>query len=215
MSNEVKNALFLHCLFDSPNYNFDPTRIFYDYIDWILRSLEIISRGDQPWIVRSHPHAVLHGEDTYQLLCSYPFVRKVLMADNIIFQTGHLTRLDLKHLVKIVTYSGTVAEEAVLCLRRPITIAHTFISQLFSDLCHRPQSVAQYETLLLSKCDSSFRLHLDSIHTFEAYLQKIADIVPPELQFLIANGFVEYFGELDPKEIERYLDQMYFMQNAS
>ena len=215
MSNEVRNAIFLHCLFDSPNHNFDPTRIFYDYIDWISISLEIISRDDQPWIIRSHPHSVFCGEDTYQLLCSYPLVRKALMADNIIFQTGHLTRLDLKHLMKIVTYSGTVAEEAVLCHHRPITIAHTFISQLFPDLCHKPQSVAEYESLLLSKLDSSFRLHLDSIRTFEAYLQKIADIVPPELQISVVNGSADYFGELNPKEIERYLDQMYFLQNAS
>ena len=214
MSNEVKNALFLHCLFDSPNHNFDPTRIFYDYIDWILRSLEIISRGDQSWIVRSHPHSVLLGEDTYQLLCSYPLMRKALMADNIIFQNGHLTRLDLKYLQKIVTYSGTVAEEAVLCLRRPITIAHSFVSQLFPDLCHRPQSISQYETLLLSKCDSSFRLHLDSIHAFEAYLQKISDITPPELHFSVDNGFRQYSGELDQKEINRYLDLMYFLQNV-
>lgn len=213
---EVKNIVFLHCLYDSPNHNFDPSRIFFDYIDWILATLRIISSDDQPWIVRSHPHSVFHGEETYRLLCTYPSIKKLLESDNIIFQHGHLCSLPpLNSFLKIVTYSGTVAEEAIISCRRPITIAHTFVSQLFPGLCFRPASLAVYRNILLSGRHEDFCLPADSILSFVRYLGMIDDTVPPELRFSVINGSVQYFGALEPSQIDGYLDIMLSIQDSS
>ena len=215
LASDASNIIFLHCLYDSANHNFDPTRIFYDYIDWISRTLETISRDDQPWIVRSHPHSVCHGEDSYQLLCGFPTIRKLFKSDNIFFQYGHLVSLrPLNSFLKIVTYSGSVAEEAILFHRRPITIAHTFISQLFPALCFKPSSVRDYEKLLLSGRSDVFCLQADSVLPFESYLKKIGEIVPPELQFSILNGSIQYSDALDPSDVQDYLDLMSAVQNG-
>lgn len=209
VDNEIENVVFLHCLYDSPNHNFDQERIFYDYIDWITKTLEVISRDDRPWIVRTHPHSALLGEDTYNVLCRYPKVRKLFKSSNIFLQFGHAAKLPpLSAFLKIVTYCGTVAEEAVSYHRRPITIAHTFVSQLFPDLCFKPTSFSDYEKLLLSKHDKIFSLPPDSVSSFDCYQKRIADIIPSALRFSVSTGYVEYRGALMPSEIDDYLALM-------
>ena len=52
------NVIFLHIFRDSPFNCIDNTRIFADYVDWILQTLSIIQYSQEDWLIKAHPSAL-------------------------------------------------------------------------------------------------------------------------------------------------------------
>tara|TARA_X000000950_G_scaffold287434_1_gene399666 strand:+ start:3195 stop:4700 length:1506 start_codon:yes stop_codon:yes gene_type:complete len=158
---KIENIIFLHIFKDTPNHIVDENRIFTNYIEWIIATLKIISSSDEKWLIRLHPSYKKWGEDQYGIIrLLIKSISKSKNLQNIILDDMQRSNVSLlKNAKKIITYSGTVANEAVCYGIKPITISKTNIFELENNLVFKPKNYLEYKKLILDNDDKKFKLN--------------------------------------------------------
>lgn len=168
-----KNIILLHVFRDSPFNYIDRNRIFSDYVEWVSRTLKIIAKSRESWLIKSHPSAKRWGEDQevwLEAICKKSFNGK--WPANIEISYGGYSNLDLfQNATRIVTYHGTAHLEAACCGIKPIVISEVTLSSYDPTLVLKPNSLSDYEKLLcLAGEDRTFRLEEKSVDTAKKLL---------------------------------------------
>ena len=158
---KIENVIFLHVFKDTPNHIVDKNKIFMNYVEWILGTLKIISSSDEKWLIRLHPSYKKWGEDQPRIIrLLIKSISKSKSLKNIILDDMKRSNISLlKNAKKIVTYSGTVANEAVCYGIKPITISKTNIFELDNNLVFKPKNYIEYKKLILDNDHSKFKLN--------------------------------------------------------
>lgn len=147
-----KNIIFLHIFRDSPYEYIDPDRLYSDFVDWVMRTLEIIARSNEDWLIKFHPGAARWGENQAKWVAAIVF--EVFgpsgLPSHIKISAEEYSNFDLfGHASRVVTYSGTAHLEAACSGVRPIVISHTTLASFDSGLVLKPKNKADYEEMLL------------------------------------------------------------------
>ena len=156
-----KNIILLHIFRDSPFNYIDPNRIFADYIDWMMNTIEIIAKSSERWMIKTHPSASRWGENQ---LCWLQAIAKAVCPngwpENIVVSDEEYSNVDLfRHARRFITYSGTMHLEAASWGKKPIVISEVALHSFNGDYVLKPNSIEEYESLLLkSSTDSVFQL---------------------------------------------------------
>jgi|LakMenEpi03Aug12_release.lakeMendotaPanAssembly.Ray.scaffolds.fasta_scaffold11494_11 hypothetical protein len=162
------NYIFLHIFKDSPFNIIDRSRIFADYFDWIINTLNIIKKTNQNWSIRIHPSSKRWGED--QILILNKILndnlsleeRKFFFIDNSYFSNVDV----FKNIKKAVTFSGTAHLEIACFGIKPIVISRVSSENINNQLFLKPKTISEYKDLLLTDSNSSiFKLNKAAIKT--------------------------------------------------
>ncbi len=152
--NYPKNVILLHIFKDSPFNYIDDKRIFYDYFDWIKKTLKIIEKSNEYWSLRIHPNASRWGENQKiiidNLLKENPNFKKKILVDNSYVSNNFI----FKNVKRLVTYSGTSHLEASCFKIKPIMISRSSLECLNSNFVLKPKSIKEYENYLLQNSNN-------------------------------------------------------------
>ncbi len=168
-----KNLIFLHVFRDSAFNYLDRSRLFFDYVDWILHTLDILESSRETWLIRLHPSANRWGEDQEKWLVA---ISRQLSAgklpSNVFLDKGGYSNLSLiESSSRVVTYHGSVHLEAGSLGIKPITISETTMGGVSPESVHKPKSLEEYKNLLLMDSQSSdFRLDNQQKSKYQALL---------------------------------------------
>jgi hypothetical protein len=155
-SYSAKNYIFLHVFRDSPFHCIDQTRIFADYVEWLISTLSILRESSENWIIRMHPSALKWGErQDYWIDSVVNELEWSSLPKHISIDKSSSSTLDiLENAQRIVTYSGSVALEACCYGIRPITISNSSASSCEQAIVLKPNSRQVYRNLLLASSDN-------------------------------------------------------------
>ena len=155
--NTPKNIIFLHIFRDSPFNHIDRTRIFSDYVQWIIETFKILMESSDLWLIKIHPSSARWGEDQMAWLKSIgKSVFGYKWPKNIQIDSIGYSNIDLlKNAKRIVTYRGTVHLEAACFGIKPIIISEVSLSSFNENLVHKPKSLQEYKQLLMRSENSS------------------------------------------------------------
>jgi len=162
------NVIFLHVFRDSPFYHIDLKRVFIDYVDWILTTLEVLACSDEQWLIKEHPSAELWGESqtTWMEALTKAVYGKTGLPSNVVLTSSEYSNIDLLCKAKrVVTYAGSVHMEAACLGVKPITIAMTALESIDPSFVLRPNSRAEYRSMLLRGEDNDFKLGREFVET--------------------------------------------------
>lgn len=141
-----KNVIFLHIFKDSPFNVIDKDRVFFDYFEWILKTVSIIKNSEENWSMRLHPNARRWGENQFivfkNLIKNLP--KNVILDENLISNNNLF-----KIAKRVVTYSGTSHLEASAFGIKPIIISDVTLSRLNKTYVLKPKNINNYRQLLL------------------------------------------------------------------
>ena len=145
-----KNVILLHIFKDSPFNVIDKKRIFFDYFDWIKKTIDILSLSEEKWAIRLHPNYKRWGEDQKKVLKNILnkkiknfFIDDKLISNNQMF----------KKVKRVVTFSGTSHLEASCFGIKPIVISDVMLGKLDNKFIFKPKNYSEYKKLLLQKSD--------------------------------------------------------------
>lgn len=155
------NVILLHVFRDSPFNYIDQTRIFSDYVDWVISTFDILKNSPEEWLVKFHPSATRWGEDQWKWVTK--IMNKVFGNDwplNIKFTRDDHSNIDIFEGAKrIVTYHGTAHLEAACWGIKPIVISNVTLSSFDPEMVLKPVKLDGYaDLLLLSSEHSCFKL---------------------------------------------------------
>ncbi len=159
------NVLMLHIFRDSP-YNFlDKDRIFCDYYEWVIKTLKIINKSTEEWLIRPHPNSSRWGENSIDILNQIIKSTIVKLPKNIKIENNAISMQELYSKTKrIVTYSGTSNIEIACFGIKPIIISETILSYYNENFVLKPKNYEEYKNFLLSDFKSEkFKLKNDKI----------------------------------------------------
>ena len=156
ISSYPKNVILLHIFKDSPFNVIDNKRIFFDYFDWISKTLEILKKSDEKWAIRLHPNHKRWGENQTLILKK---ILKNYNKNNLLIDNKLISNNDMFSRVRrVVTFSGTSHLEASCFGIKPIIISEVTLSKLNKNLVLKPKNFKEYEKLLLtSSLDNKFK----------------------------------------------------------
>ena len=146
-----RNVIFLHIFKDSPFNFLDEKRIFYDYFDWIKKTLQILKYSNEKWSIRIHPNASRWGENQKKiinnlLVNSIELKNKILIDDNLVSNNFIFNNIN-----RIVTYSGTSHLEASCFKIKPIMISKSSLECIDKNFVLKPKNIKEYKKFLLKK----------------------------------------------------------------
>ena len=141
---KIKNLVMLHIFRDSPFINLDKKRIFLNYIDWIDETIKIIKNVREEWYFKIHPNSKSWGENPMIILNK--LLKKNEAKNIFILKKGNI-RL-MKNLKRVVTYSGSVTEEAISLGIKPIVISDTAIYNFDKKSVLKPKNLIEYKKML-------------------------------------------------------------------
>jgi hypothetical protein len=160
------NVIMLHVFKDSPFEIIDTKRIFIDYYNWIIKTLDIIKDSNEIWILRKHPASDRWGEDQRKII--YNIFKKVFdkgVPKNIIFDEDSRSNIEqFKISKRIITYSGSSHLEAACFGIKPIVISDVTLSKFDKRLVWKPKNIQEYKKLLLGDKENMFRLSSQQIN---------------------------------------------------
>ena len=147
----------LHVFKDSPFNFIDKNRIFSDYIDWIQYTIDIIKNSKEKWLMRMHPSAKNWGENQKNIINNLLGKKYT----NIFVDENNFTNVEIfKKTKRLVTYSGTSHLEVAIYGVKPIIISETIGYRYLKNSVHKPKTLEDYTSLLLSN-SSSKKFQLD------------------------------------------------------
>ena len=147
-----QNVIFLHIFQDSPYNVIDKNRIFVDYIDWFLITLNIIKQSNESWIIRIHPGSSRWGENLKFFIKNE--IKKT-KANNIILLESDISNNQIFKIAKrIITFSGTSHLEAACFGIKPIIIQSTQLDCFNKNYVLKPRSISEYNRLLIKSSNS-------------------------------------------------------------
>ena len=146
------NILFLHVFHDSPFHTHDNQRLFFSYRDWVFHTLKVLSNSQQTWFIKLHPSAPKWGEDSLLILNSIITKSIGSLPQNIHIDNSPASpdKRFLAHADKIVTFSGTVAIEALALGRKPIVICRNSFFNASDSPFFIPKTLPEYTKYLLN-----------------------------------------------------------------
>jgi len=163
---KIINVIMLHVFKDSPFEIIDTKRIFIDYYNWIVKTLEIIKYSNEIWILRKHPASNRWGEDQRKII--HDIFQKVFGKDvpkNIIFDEDSRSNIQqFKISKRIITYSGSSHLEAACFGIKPIVISDVTLSKFDKRLVWKPRHIHEYKKLLLGGKKNMFKLNSQQIN---------------------------------------------------
>ena len=172
IKNYPKNVIFLHIFKDSPFNYLDEKRIFYDYFDWIKKTLQIIKHSNEKWSIRIHPNASRWGENQKKiinnlLINNTELKNKILIDDNLVSNNFIFNNVN-----RLVTYSGTSHLEASCFKIKPIMISKSSLECIDkSFVLKKPKNIKEYKKFLLKKStDKIFLQPLKVVNKSKTYL---------------------------------------------
>ena len=161
--NYPKNVILLHIFKDSPFNYIDDKRIFYDYFDWIKKTLKIIEKSNEYWSLRIHPNASRWGENQKiiidNLLKENPNIKKKILVDDSYVSNNFI----FKTVKRLVTYSGTSHLEASCFKIKPIMISKSSLECLNSQFVLKPKNIKEYENYLLQNSNNKIFKQSNSV----------------------------------------------------
>jgi len=147
-----ENVIFLHVFGDSPFHFYKSERIFSDYFEWIIETIQMIGKSKKIWWLRVHPHAKIWGDSTeVRLSTIFKLVEK---PDNLRIMDNSISSSEvLKNAVRVVTFAGTVAQEAVQCGLRPVVINDINITEMLPGVAFKPVKKSEYASIIAAEDD--------------------------------------------------------------
>ncbi len=157
--NEVPaNVILLHVFRDSPFNYLDKERIFSDYVEWIIFTLETLRHSSEKWLLKLHPAAKRWGED--QLIWLQAIGDLVFNGDwpqNIEISQDNYTNIDVfENTNRVVTYHGTAHLEAASWGIRPIVISDVTLNSCDENMVIKPLTKSDYQNYLLAPSTTYF-----------------------------------------------------------
>ena len=150
-----KNVILLHIFKDSPFNLIDTSRIYSDYVDWIIETLKIVSESNEKWAIRYHPNARRWGENQKAVIKKIYELNNFKSINNLIIDDQSLSNNELFLKVKkVVTFSGTPHLEAACFGIKPIVIRSVAMSKYRSNLVFKVKNKKEYKKLLLADSNS-------------------------------------------------------------
>jgi len=150
------NIIFMHVFRDSPFFVVDTERIFFDYVQWISATINILRESGDIWLLKPHPSAPKWGEN--QMLWLNSIVKKAcngFMPSNIIIDPSPSSLSLYSAAKRIVTFNGTAHIEAACWGIKPIVISEVLLSSHSARLAFKPSTYDEYVHLLLSSSNSA------------------------------------------------------------
>ena len=143
-----KNVILLHIFKDSPFNVIDRERIFFDYFDWIKKTIDILNTSKEKWAIRLHPNYKRWGEDQKKILKKIlkKKINNYLIDDRLISNNQMFKKAN-----RIVTFSGTSHLEASCFGIKPIVISDVTLGKLDKKFVFKPKNYSEYKNLLLQK----------------------------------------------------------------
>jgi hypothetical protein len=147
-NNYPKNVILLHIFKDSPFNVIDRERIFFDYFDWIKKTIDIINTSNEKWAIRLHPNYKRWGEDQKRVLKNIinKKIKNFLIDDRLISNNQMFEEVK-----RVVTFSGTSHLEASCFGIKPIVISDVMLGKLNKKFIFKPKNYLEYKKLLLQK----------------------------------------------------------------
>lgn len=160
-----KNIVFLHIFKDSPFNTIDRDRIFIDYYEWVVGTLNILKESKEQWTIKVHPSSYRWGENKNNTIKK--LINKIYkdQISNIELIQTEFTNLDIfKNCNRLVTFSGTCHLEVACHGIRPITIQETQLEEFDKNYVLKPKDLNSYRQLLLEPSSSGiFKLNANEI----------------------------------------------------
>jgi hypothetical protein len=156
-----ENVVFLHVFRDSSFDCIDKDRIFADYFDWVVATINIIKDSKETWLLRQHPSAKRWGEDT-DVIMNYIKMKYFngKFPKNLVYKTADTSNINqFKNANRVVTYSGHPHLEASCFGKKPIIISRTTLSDYNKELYFKPKNYNEYKKIMLiNSNDKRFKL---------------------------------------------------------
>ena len=200
-----QNVILLHIFKDSPFNVIDNKRIFFDYFDWISKTLDIINKSDEKWALRLHPNHKRWGENQILILKKIlkNYRKNNLLIDNKLISNNEM----FSKVRRVVTFSGTSHLEASCFGIKPIIISEVTLSKLNKKLVFKPKNLKEYEKLLLIRSlDNKFKQSKKVIN-----LSKKIIYIRENLLSMKKNINTENFYKNDKKKFDIYLSKKILM----
>ena len=207
-NNKIKNIIMLHIFRDSPFINLDKKRIFLNYINWVDETINIIKNSSEIWHFKIHPNSKRWGENPLT------FLEKLIKKHNAknvrILKTGNIGLM--KNLKKIVTFSGSVTEEAISLGIKPIIISNTPIYIYDKSIVLKPKNLKDYAKMLNSSDLKIFKSSEDQKKIAKKFIycnEKIMSIRKD------INAMFLYRNEQTKKKRDYFMVNKYLVRNLS
>ena len=134
--------IMLHCLSDVPRRNCRHT-CYKDYNEWFIDTLRIVKEiKDVNWIVKDHPLAFFHGQESY--------VKKIFaehQSENIYWCDKQISGMNIKDIADcVITCAGDVGIEFWSYGIPTITVSEAYYCRW--NISHHMKSRSEYEKTL-------------------------------------------------------------------
>lgn len=153
-----ENVILLHVFRDSPFNYIDKERIFSDYVEWVIFTLETLRHSSEKWLLKLHPAAKRWGED--QLIWLQAIGDLVFNGDwpqNIEISQDNYSNIDVfENANRVVTYHGTAHLEAACWGIRPIVISDVTLNSYDENMVIKPLTKSDYQNYLLAPSATDF-----------------------------------------------------------
>jgi hypothetical protein len=207
-NNKIKNIIMLHIFRDSPFINLDKKRIFLNYINWVDETINIIKNSSEIWHFKIHPNSKRWGENP--LIFLEKLIKKHNAKNVRILKTGNIGLM--KNLKKIVTFSGSVTEEAISLGIKPIIISNTPIYIYDKSIVLKPKNLKDYAKMLNSSDLKIFKSSEDQKKIAKKFIycnEKIMSIRKD------INAMFLYRNEQTKKKRDYFMVNKYLVRNLS
>jgi hypothetical protein len=153
-----ENVVLLHVFRDSPFNYIDRDRIFSDYVEWIIATLDVLRASSEKWLIKLHPAAMRWGENQsvwLQAIGSMVFNNE--WPKNIEVSADNYTNIDVfENASRVVTYHGTAHLEAASWGIKPVVISDVTLNSYDKQMVIKPLTKHDYKKYLLMPSTSNF-----------------------------------------------------------
>ena len=196
----------MHIFRDSPFCDIDRDRIFLDYVSWVHKTIKIISKSKEKWILRLHPSYKRWGEN--QPIALKKILKSLFndkISSNIIIEDNICSNHDvLRNARRIITFNGTSHLEAACYGIKPIIIANTMLNKIFPKLVFKAKSISEYSSLLLQNSNNK-KFRLSKTDIFRA--KKMMFIREKALKFETNIGGFHIFRGDPPSKLKKDFEE--------
>lgn len=150
-SHDKLNVMMLHVFQDSPFNFIDKKKLFIDYYDWFINTINILNVSSEKWFLKIHPSANRWGENSNLVINKILQSSNIKLSNNIIIDKTLSNSYFFENLNKLITFSGTSGIESMAYGIKPITISQlTSQESILTNYYFQPKTLKEYEKLINS-----------------------------------------------------------------